>query len=154
MIILIIQQHCIIRVKLTNQVPFPVSDVSGNIGLHHLQVQRPSAVRPRAELQITPLNIKREPAHIDVAGALKDTLTTEALWEMLSLPSFVPTTDHKQMNQTQQNQIIQTKLIKQKRAKHTLELKTDKSNTTEAKRIKHNRIKQNQTQPNQTIQTK
>lgn len=73
---LINQYHC---VKLTNQVPFAVSDVSGDIRLHHLQVQRPSSVRPGAELQIAALNVEREPAHVDVARALKDTLTSDAL---------------------------------------------------------------------------
>lgn len=56
---------------LTHEVPLSVGDVSGDISLDHLQVQRPAAVRPRAELQVAALHIKGKPADVDVAGALK-----------------------------------------------------------------------------------
>lgn len=56
---------------LTHEVPLSVGDVSGDISLDHLQVQRPAAVRPRAELQVAALHIERKPANVDVTGALK-----------------------------------------------------------------------------------
>lgn len=56
---------------LTHEVPLSVGDVSSDIGLDHLQVQRPAAVRPRAELQVAALHVERKPADVDITGALK-----------------------------------------------------------------------------------
>ena len=62
---------------LTHEVPLSVGDVSGHIRLDHLQVQRPAAVRPRAELQVAALHVERKPADVDVTGALKYPWRTE-----------------------------------------------------------------------------
>lgn len=56
---------------LTHEVPLSVGDVSSDVSLNHLQVQRPAAVRPRAKLEVTALHVKGKPADVDVTGALK-----------------------------------------------------------------------------------
>lgn len=58
--------------SLTDEVPLSVGDVVRDVSLQHLQVQRPAPVRPGAKLQLAPLDIEGEPAHVDVAGALED----------------------------------------------------------------------------------
>lgn len=55
----------------THKVPLSICNISCNVSINHLQVQRPSPIRPGAKLQITPLKIKGEPADIDVAGAFE-----------------------------------------------------------------------------------
>lgn len=62
---------------LTDKIPLPIGSVVADICLQHLQVQRPAPVRPGAKLQLTPLDIKREPAHIDVTGAFEDPCFSE-----------------------------------------------------------------------------
>lgn len=57
---------------LTDKIPLSVGREAGYICLHHLQVHSQPIVCPRAKLQLAFLCIKGEPAHIDVAGALKD----------------------------------------------------------------------------------
>ncbi len=56
---------------LTDEVPLSIGDVSSDISLYHLQVQRPAAVRPRAELQVAALHIEWKPANVDVTGAIE-----------------------------------------------------------------------------------
>lgn len=58
--------------SLTHEVPLPVGYVCGCVHVQHLEVQQPAVVRPGAKLQVTLLHIEREPAHVDVAGALQD----------------------------------------------------------------------------------
>lgn len=55
----------------THKVPLSICNISCDVSINHLQVQRPSPIRPGAKLQITPLKIKGEPADIDVAGAFE-----------------------------------------------------------------------------------
>lgn len=62
---------------LTYKVPFSIGYITCDVSLDHLQVQRPASVRPRAELQVTSLNIEGKPPYIDVTRALKDTCEHE-----------------------------------------------------------------------------
>ena len=57
---------------LTHEVPLPIGDVGGDVHVHHLQVQQPAVVGPRAELEVALLHVEGEPADVDVAGALQD----------------------------------------------------------------------------------
>lgn len=56
---------------LTHEIPFSIGDVAADICLLHLQVQGPPSIGPGPKLQLALLHIKREPAHINVAGALE-----------------------------------------------------------------------------------
>lgn len=56
---------------LTHKIPFSIGDVAADICLLHLQVQGPPPIGPGPKLQFALLHIKREPAHINVAGALE-----------------------------------------------------------------------------------
>lgn len=56
---------------LTHEIPFSIGDIAADICLLHLQVQGPPSIGPGPKLQFALLHIKREPAHINVAGALE-----------------------------------------------------------------------------------
>ena len=65
---------------LTYKVPLSIGDVSGGIGFNHLQVEGPASVGPWAKLEVTPLDVERKPADIDVAGTLKDSFKEQDMW--------------------------------------------------------------------------
>lgn len=61
-----------VRAGPTYEVPLSVGDVAAGVCLLHLEVQGPATVGPGPELQRALLHVEREPAHVDIAGALED----------------------------------------------------------------------------------
>ena len=57
--------------SLTHEIPFSIGDIAADICLLHLQVQGPPSIGPGPKLQFALLHVKREPAHINIAGALE-----------------------------------------------------------------------------------
>lgn len=57
---------------LTDEVPLSVRDVAADIRLLHLEIQGPPSIGPGPKLEFALLYVEREPAHVDVAGALED----------------------------------------------------------------------------------
>jgi hypothetical protein len=63
--------NVLVSAGLTHEIPFSIGDIAADICLLHLQVQGPPSIGPGPKLQFALLHIKREPAYIDVAGALE-----------------------------------------------------------------------------------
>lgn len=66
------ESSLVTSVSLTHEVPLPIGYVCGCVHIQHLEIQQPAVVRPGAKLKVTLLHIEREPAHVNVAGALQD----------------------------------------------------------------------------------